>query len=180
MLRVLELCPVLGVDPGLKRTGYALLDWHRGRPRVLEAGVVRLEAQATLERRLLELEDALAGLVRSHRPDCLACEELYAHYRHPRTAILMAHARGVILALAARHHLSVMHLAATHVKKLLTGNGAAGKVQMQRAVCATLGLARPPEPHDVADAIAVALCALHLRRARAPAPRQTAAAGARS
>lgn len=171
---------VLGVDPGLKRTGYAVLDWHRGRPRILEAGLVQIENLATLERRLLVLEKGLHGLIASHRPDCLACEELYAHYRHPRTAILMAHARGVILALAARNELRVMHLAATRVKKLLTGNGAAGKLQMQHAVCATLGLTRPPEPHDVADAIAVALCALHLLVTGALAPRRTVGPGARS
>ncbi len=170
---------VLGVDPGLKHTGYAVMDWHRGRPRVLEAGVVRLENRTALELRLLELEKSLSALIVTHRPGCLACEELYAHYRHPRTAILMAHARGVILALAARNELSVLHLTATHVKKLLTGNGAAGKIQMQRAVCATLSLLRPPEPHDVADAIAVALCALHLRATRASPPNRTIRSGAR-
>src|SRR5262245_36148097 len=92
----------------------------------------------------------------------LACEDLYAHYKHPRTAIRMGHARGVVLALAARNGLSVAHINATQIKKMLTGNGHASKGQMQRAVAGTLRLACLPEPHDVADAIAIGLAGLRL------------------
>jgi crossover junction endodeoxyribonuclease RuvC len=76
----------------------------------------------------------------------------------------MGHARGVILALAARRAIGVIHIASTHVKKFLTGSGHAGKAQIQRAVATTLGLPRLPEPHDVADAIAIALCGQYMRR----------------
>jgi len=158
---------VLGVDPGLLRTGYALLD-RAGAPRearLIEAGVIRLPREHSLPGRLIELEKSLETIIGSARPDILACEELYAHYRHPRTAILMAHARGVILALAARCGLRVLPVAATNVKKLLTGNGHAGKRQVQAAVAATLGLPALPEPPDVADAIAIALCGLRLWQA---------------
>lgn len=150
---------LMGVDPGLQCTGYAFLDAGRA-PRLLEAGVVRLRAGDGLERRLLELERSLDALIERHRPAVLACEELYSHYRHPRTAILMGHARGVVLALAARRGLTVTPLSATRVKKTLTGSGHAGKAQVQRVIAATFGLSRPPEPHDVADAIAIALCGL--------------------
>jgi crossover junction endodeoxyribonuclease RuvC len=108
-------------------------------------------------------------LLQTHRPTLLACEELYAHYKHPRTAILMGHARGVILAAAARRGLQVVSIAATHVKKMLTGSGHAAKHQVQFAVAATLGLRQIPEPPDVADAIAIALCGLRLRRTK-PVP----------
>lgn len=151
---------VLGVDPGLQRTGYALLR-SDGVVQLIEAGVVRLARHAPLEERLVELETALAELLAQHRPAMLACEQLYAHYKHPRTAILMGHARGVILALAARQGLAIVNVAATHVKKLLTGRGHASKPQMQRAVALTLGLKALPEPHDVADAIAIALAGAH-------------------
>jgi len=169
---------ILGVDPGLQRTGYAVLT--AGRPqagRLVEAGVVRLDARRALEERLLELQVGLEQLLDAHRPDALACEQLYAHYQHPRTAILMAHARGVILALAARRCLPVLHLAATHVKKMLTGNGHATKPQMQRAVAATLGLPRLPEPHDVADAIAIGLCGLWILARQRPGWRGLAQSG---
>ncbi len=153
---------VLGIDPGLERTGYALLsEVARGPgPRVLDAGIIRLVRYQPLERRLVQLDEGLTTLIATYRPRVLACEELYAHYRHPRTAILMGHARGVILAAAGRHGMAVLPLAATHVKKILTGSGRASKQQVQRAVANTLGLPELPGPHDVADAIAIALCGL--------------------
>jgi len=158
---------VLGIDPGLLRTGYAVLsDDGPAEAGLVEAGVIRLTRGRPLPDRLVELEQGLEMIIVTHRPTTLACEELYAHYRHPRTAILMAHARGVILALAARRGLAVVSVAATNVKKLLTGSGRAGKRQVQRAIMATLGLPVLPEPADVADAIAIGLCGLRLRRVR--------------
>lgn len=158
---------VFGVDPGLRRTGYAILSAGPGeqRVRLVEAGVVLLPSKRPLATRLVELQESLNTLIHTHRPTTLACEELYAHYRHPRTAILMAHARGVILALAARSGLRIVPVAATNAKKLLTGSGRASKHQVQRAVASTLGLVEIPEPHDIADAIAIALCGLRLRHA---------------
>jgi crossover junction endodeoxyribonuclease RuvC len=156
---------VLGIDPGLQRAGYAALQPVSGgrEPRVLEAGVVRLDRRMSIPDRLVELERSLQSLIDTHRPSTLACEELYAHYKHPRTAILMAHARGVILLLAARAGLEIVPVSATNVKKLLTGSGRAGKRQVQFAVMTTLRLPTIPEPNDVADAIAIALAGLQLR-----------------
>lgn len=168
---------LFGVDTGLQRTGYAVLSAgiRAGEYRLIEAGVVRIRPQLALEIRLAELLTSIGELLDTHAPGVLACEELYAHYKHPRTAILMGHARGVILAAAAARGLRVIPVSATRVKKTLTGNGHAGKAQVQRAVAATLGLARLPEPSDVADAIAIALCGLRLlaapRGARAGASR---------
>ena len=157
--------PVLGIDPGLERTGYAVLCAGPGpaEARLVEAGLIRLSPREPLERRLADLHESLEMLLETHRPALLACEELYAHYKHPRTAILMAHARGVILSLAARQGIEVASIAATHVKKVLTGSGHAAKHQVQFAVAALLGLRQVPEPPDVADAIAIALCGMRLR-----------------
>jgi crossover junction endodeoxyribonuclease RuvC len=91
----------------------------------------------------------------------MAVEKLYAHYRHPRTAVMMGHARGAVLAVAARHEMEVRGYSATQVKRFLTGNGRATKGQMQKAVMRELGLSAIPEPADVADALAVALCCAH-------------------
>ncbi len=159
--------PVLGVDPGLVRTGYAVLSQAPAplEVRLIEAGLLRLDRNRPLAQRLVALAEGLESLIRTHRPGVLACEELYTHYEHPRTAILMAHARGAILTVAAGLGLPIVSVGATQVKKLLTGSGRAGKQQVQAAVAATLGLARLPEPHDVADAMAIALCGLQLRRA---------------
>jgi crossover junction endodeoxyribonuclease RuvC len=158
---------ILGIDPGLQGTGYAIVTAGGTIDdcRIVEAGVIRLNPRQSIEQRLVELERSLDELIAAHRPTVLACEQLYAHYKHPRTAILMAHARGVVLAVAARRGLAVLSVAATHVKKLLTGNGHAGKAQIQRAIAATLRLPEIPEPHDVADALAIALCGLRMRDA---------------
>jgi crossover junction endodeoxyribonuclease RuvC len=86
----------------------------------------------------------------------MAVEQLYAHYKHPRTAILMGHARGTILLAAAQRTIPLTNLASTMVKRTITGNGHASKVQVQRAVAMLCKLSKPPEPPDVADAIAIA------------------------
>lgn len=152
---------VLGIDPGLRLTGYAAVELADGalEPTLLEAGVIRLSARKTLELRLGQLYEDLAGLLTELKPTRLAVEKLYAHYKHPRTAILMAHARGVILLAAAQQGLAVEHLPATEVKKAVSGYGHASKYQMQRAVQSQLNLAQLPKPPDVADAIAIALTA---------------------
>ena len=88
----------------------------------------------------------------------VAVEEIYSHYAHPRTAILMGHARGVILQKCARAHIEVKSFAATRIKKSITGHGRASKEQMQRTIQTILGLPELPSPPDVADAMAAALC----------------------
>ncbi len=148
---------VLGVDPGLERTGYAVLDI--GTDKVIDAGLIRTDTDQPLAVRLREIDAGIREVLADYAVSLVAVEDLYAHYKHPRTAILMGHARGVVLLAAAAKRIDVMSLAATRVKKALTGNGHASKVQMQRAIMTRLGLAHVPEPNDVADAMAVALCA---------------------
>jgi crossover junction endodeoxyribonuclease RuvC len=97
-------------------------------------------------------------ILKEFRPQAMAVEQLYAHYDHPRTAILMAHARGVVFLGAAQHGVPVVSYNATRIKKTITGNGRAPKDQVQRTVQRELGLPRLPEPPDVADALAAALC----------------------
>jgi crossover junction endodeoxyribonuclease RuvC len=93
-----------------------------------------------------------------HEPDAAAVEQLYSNYAHPKTAILMGHARGVIMLCCRRRGIRVEQFAANRVKQSLTGHGHASKEQMQRAIQAQWNLPAPPEPPDVADALAIALC----------------------
>ena len=153
---------VLGIDPGLDRTGYAVLD--AAGPRVLDAGLIRSDTKQSLERRLVEIDAGLNDLLDEHPIELVAVEQLYAHYKHPRTAILMGHARGVVLLSAAKRRIALQSLPATRVKKALTGNGHASKIQMQRAIAHVLQLSALPEPADVADALAIALCAMSTQR----------------
>ena len=149
---------ILGIDPGLRLTGYGVVDYHPFRPKLVDGGVIRLNAKVSLADRLVELETELDGLIAEHKPDAVAVEQLYSHYAHPRTAILMGHARGVILLAAAKRGIRVEQFAANRIKQSLTGHGHASKAAMQMAIMATWKLAKPPEPPDVADALAIALC----------------------
>lgn len=149
---------VLGIDPGLRLTGYGVVEAHPFRPKLIDGGVIRLDEARSVPQRLVELETELDALVKDHRPDVCAVEQLYSHYNHPRTAILMAHARGVILLVAARHRVPIEEISANRVKQSVSGHGHASKHQMQRAVQSIFSLKDPPEPPDVADALAVAIC----------------------
>ncbi len=149
---------ILGLDPGLQCTGYGLIDASVEPTRIIEAGVIRSDSNAPMAARLCELADGLRGLLAQHEAQAVAVEELYAHYDHPRTAIIMGHARGVLLMAAGNAKVPVHTYAATRIKKSLTGNGRATKAQMQRTIASRLGLPTVPEPADVADALAIALC----------------------
>jgi len=163
---------ILGIDPGLGVTGYGVIDWRPIRPPLVDGGVIRLRPKTPLVDRLVELELELDSLLDEHKPDVCAVEQLYSHYGHPRTAILMGHARGVVLLAARRRGLRVEQFAANRIKQSITGHGHASKVQMQRAVQAQWNLPRLPDPPDVADALAVAFCCgLHLDRVRSQVTR---------
>ncbi len=150
---------VLGIDPGLNITGYGCVDFRGRQTAVVEAGTLTTDAKAPLADRIAQIHADLTGLLADLVPDVVAVEKLYAHYKHPRTSILMAHARGVLLLAASQAGMPVRDLPATKVKKSLTGNGHASKQQVQRAIRSECNLAEMPQPADVADALAIALCA---------------------
>ena len=155
---------VCGIDPGLHQSGYAVLRYNERDDTIalLDAGVIRCSRSESLATRLAELANSLDDVLNEHAVRTMAVEQVYSHYQRPRTAVLMAHARGVILLEAARRGIRVLHLPSTTVKKHLTGNGRATKEQMQRAVVQTFSLKQIPEPPDVADALAIAFCATHI------------------
>jgi crossover junction endodeoxyribonuclease RuvC len=167
----------LGIDPGLRITGYGCVDGSEQEPGLIEAGVFRLgrggaEAHRTapakvapIPDRLLDLDADIQALLARLRPDVIAIEALFAHYRHPATAILMGHARGVILLAARRTGARLVEVRPAAVKRFLTGSGRAEKHQMQDAIQMHLRLTSRPEPPDVADALAIALYAASRVRA---------------
>lgn len=172
---------VLGVDPGLRLTGYACLEGASDAlveaPVIIEAGVFRLAQQtarpeagedpeqdggrgaASVSERLAELDRDFRDALGRLRPELVAVESLFAHYKHPATAIIMGHARGVLLLAIRQAGCRLVELKPNEIKKSLTGHGHASKAQMQSAVQAQFNLAEPPNPPDIADAIAIALCA---------------------
>ncbi|MDG3003815.1 crossover junction endodeoxyribonuclease RuvC [Paludisphaera mucosa] len=156
---------VVGIDPGLNVTGYAVVDPGPRGPIVVEAGVIRPgSSDRALGQRLDHLYRNVLELLAAYPPGALALEKVHSHAKFPRTAILMGHARGVIVLAAASKGIPVFGYAAARVKKTLTGSGRAPKEQMQRAIQVELRLAELPEPHDVADACAIALCHYQIGR----------------
>ena len=141
---------VLGIDPGLSITGYGVVEERDQQIGLVEAGVVRT--------RQTEIASEMESIIAQFRPDAMAIEELYSHYGHPKTAIIMGHARGVVLLKAAEAGVEVFAYASTRIKKSLTGNGRASKEQVQKMVRSDFNLSEAPEPSDAADALAAALC----------------------
>jgi crossover junction endodeoxyribonuclease RuvC len=149
---------ILGIDPGLNITGYGVIEPNGAKAALCEAGVIRSTAGGDLATRVREVFEGVSEVVEQYRPQVMVVEQLYAHYKHPRTAILMGHARGAIFLAAALRDVEVVSYAATRIKRTITGHGRASKEQVQRTIQQELGLAEVPEPPDVADALAGALC----------------------
>ncbi len=154
---------ILGIDPGLRVTGYGVIEYAAGKTRVIEAGVVAPQTGASLEVRLRELHTGITRVVVSTRPDVIVIEELYSTYRNPLTAIMMGHARGVLCLAGAQAEIPVATLAHSRVKRALVGSGAGRKEQVNRMVAQLLGFAKPLEPDDVSDALALALAYCNVR-----------------
>ena len=155
----------LGIDPGLVRTGWAVIestDGARRRPTVLGHGVITPPANAELPHRLAEGARCLREIVADYRPDFVALEEVFTAPRHPRSALLMAHMRGALCLVLAEAGVPIVPLTATTVKQRLTSGGHASKGQVQRMVLRLTGF----EPTgrmklDETDAMALALAGLH-------------------
>ncbi len=155
---------ILGIDPGLRITGYGCVKVDGPALKLVEAGVVKSTGAGALAPRLAELSAGLEQVIESTEPDVMVVEALYSHYKHPRTSILMGHARGVLLLAAAKKNVEVIDYPATRIKKALTGNGRASKAQVQNTVASALKLKEAPEPPDVADALAAAMCHANVLR----------------
>ena len=148
----------LGIDPGLNRTGYSILQRTDRGPRLVEGGVISSTRTKTLADRVLEIGQGIREVLEEYRPEGVAIEQVYAMVKNPKSSLLMAHARGAILFAVAEARVNVVHYTPKQIKRLLTGSGTADKTQVQQAVQRELGLTSILEPNDVADATAIALC----------------------
>ena len=155
---------ILGVDPGLRTTGYGAIEVDPNGPRLIEAGVFTPDVRAPLERRLGQLHAELRAVIAAIQPDVMVVEELWSAYKNPTTAVLMGHARGVLCLAADEGGVRIRHLVHSLVKRALTGSGAARKEQVKRMVMLQLGLVTTPEPNDVSDALALALALWNIER----------------
>lgn len=148
---------ILGIDPGLGITGYGLIEADGNNVRLIEAGVIRSNAKDKMEKRLAGIYKKVTDLIKDTMPEAVVLEELYSHYKHPKTSILMAHGRGAICLAVEHRNVALVNYPTTKIKKAITGRGRASKEQMQRTVASLLGLKNPPEPFDITDALALAI-----------------------
>lgn len=148
---------VLGVDPGVAATGFGVVEGRAGAARLVECGVVRPRRDGSLAARLLEIHDGLLSVIDRVEPDCLAVEGVF-YRENPRTAVVLAHARGVALLAGAVRGLPVVEYPPAEIKKAIVGTGRATKDQVGWMVQKLLGLAEMPRPADAADGCAAALC----------------------
>jgi crossover junction endodeoxyribonuclease RuvC len=158
---------ILGVDPGLRTTGYGIIACDQSGLRLIEGGVVQPDPSLPLERRLAQLHDAMREIVHATQPECMVIEELWTSYKNPTTAVLMAHARGVIALAAGASGVAMHQLAHSLVKRALVGNGSARKAQVGEMVVRMLGLRAAPKPEDVSDALALAIAFANVDAQRA-------------
>jgi crossover junction endodeoxyribonuclease RuvC len=152
----------LGIDPGLVRTGWAVVEPADTRSVVLAHGVITPPTAAELPARLADGARQLRAVVAAYQPDLVALEEVFTAPRHPRSALLMAHMRGAICLVLEEAGVPILALTATTVKQRLTSSGHASKEQVQRMVLRLTGLAPTERLRlDETDAIALALAGLH-------------------
>jgi crossover junction endodeoxyribonuclease RuvC len=150
---------IFGIDPGSRRTGYGCVEGTGSRQCLVICGSLSGPSHATFSDRLKAIHAGLSELLARHHPDCVAVEDIF-HARNARSALKLGEARGVALLAASEAGLPVVEYAPAAIKRALVGYGRAEKHQVQQMVKLLLGLDVPPSPHDVADALAVAICHL--------------------
>src|SRR5919109_4612710 len=164
---------VIGVDPGTHRTGYGVIAEQEGRPVALDWGVISPRPSLPLPAKLQTIYTALQACLETHHPDTLAVEELF-FAKNVRSAVTLAHARGVTLLAAAAVGVEVVEYSPLEIKQAVVGYGRADKREVQAMVQVLLNWRGPMPPEDAADALAIALCHLHGRRLRAALDRPLA------
>ena len=155
---------IFGIDPGSERTGYGCIDAEAGRCRLVTAGAILLPRRLSFPEKLQTIHRALRTMMVELRPEAAAVESVF-YAANVRSALMLGHARGAALLAAADAGVPIAEYAPAEVKRAVVGYGRAEKRQVQRMVALLLGLDRAPDPYDAADALAAAICHLHLARA---------------
>ena len=138
-------------------TGYGVIEFDRADIRLVDHGAIKPSSRKSIEKRIGEIYTQLGEVITRTAPGVMVLEELYSHYKHPVTAVLMGHVRGAACLLASERGIPVVGYSATMVKKAVTGKGHASKLQVQKMVRMLLGVRGELEPADVSDAVALAM-----------------------
>ncbi|MBI3601405.1 MAG: crossover junction endodeoxyribonuclease RuvC [Candidatus Omnitrophica bacterium] len=155
---------ILGVDPGLRATGFGLVEVKAGAVKILDAGSIEPNTKALFEERIARIYHLLSDIISAHKPHVLVLEKLYAHYKHPTTASVLGHVRGVICLLAHEHKIQLTEYSVKRIRQALVGNGNATKEQVQMFVKRLLNIESTKLNLDTSDALALALGHAQMRR----------------
>lgn len=152
---------VLGIDCGSEITGYGVVELARDEQlSFVAAGAIRLVSRKPLPERLAEVFGAICKVIERHEPSVVAIEDVF-YAANAKSALKLGHVRGVAMLAAAQLQIPVAEYAPLAIKSAVVGYGRAEKIQVQQMVARLLRLGAPPEPADVADALAIAICHLH-------------------
>ena len=153
---------ILGVDPGLITTGYGVVDVAGGKIKVLEAGTIQPLPKDAFERRIAKVHQHISTILTTHQPEVVVLEKLYSHYKHPTTACILGHVRGVICLAVAQSNTPLVEQSVKRIRKALIGNGNATKPQVQEFVKRLLNIPKAEMALDTSDALALALGHAHM------------------
>jgi crossover junction endodeoxyribonuclease RuvC len=151
---------IIGIDPGTNVTGYGIIKVQSSAYSVLDFGCIRPPTKLKITDRYLIIYNSLEHLLEIYQPNVLAIETQFVH-KNVQSAIKLGMARGVVIVAAKRRGISIVEYSPTKAKRAVSGNGHASKIQVQGMVQKLLNLEKLPEPHDAADALALALCHAH-------------------
>jgi crossover junction endodeoxyribonuclease RuvC len=151
---------VMGLDPGSETTGYGIIDTDGRKHVVVEFGAIRARTGMDFSERLLNIASKIEAIIERTRPECFAIEETF-YAVNIKTALKLGHVRGAAIVAAARSGLAIFEYSPLEIKSAIVGYGRAEKQQVQEMVKILLKMATIPQPHDAADALAVAICHIH-------------------
>ena len=152
---------IIGIDPGLARVGYGIIDDIKGNKVLLDCGIIETKSTQKEEERLLEISKDLSSIVNEWNPEVAAVEKFF-FYRSSST-ISVVQARGVIMMTLAKYNLSILEFPPMQIKLAVTGYGHSDKNEVLKSVMYELNLQSPPRPDDAADALAIALTGIYLK-----------------
>ena len=152
---------IIGIDPGLARVGYGIIDVIEGKKIMIDCGIIETQSTQKEESRLIEISNDLSSILKKWSPESAAVEKFF--FYRSSTTISVVQARGVILMTLGSHNLSIQEFPPMQIKLAVTGYGHSGKDDVLKSVMNELNLTSPPRPDDAADALAIALTGIYLR-----------------
>ena len=152
---------IIGIDPGLARVGYGILDEIDGKKKMLDCGIIETKSTQKEEKRLIEISEDLSSIIEKWNPKYAAVEKFF--FYRSSTTISVVQARGVIMMTLGKHNLSIQEFPPMQIKLAVTGYGHSDKHEVLISVMNELNITSPPKPDDAADALAIALTGLYLK-----------------